>query len=256
MAEESVARPFYTVLVLALVCSALVAGTAVGLRPFQEANRTIDQQKNILRAAGLFNPDEKVADQFQRLIQTRLVDLTTGRFVDQAKESRGNLEEKRALARNEDLAGLFQLERYTPVYLVRQEGRFSQLILPVRGKGLWSTMYAYVAVAADLNTIRGISFYEHGETPGLGGEIENPSWQAGWKGKHIYGAQNTVALKVVKNGKTGGVSEDYRIDGISGATMTGNGVSAMLRFWFGDNGFGPLLQVLQRQGGLNERSKT
>nr|WP_320012259.1 Na(+)-translocating NADH-quinone reductase subunit C [uncultured Desulfobulbus sp.] len=256
MAEESVARPFYTVLVLALVCSALVAGTAVGLRPFQEANRKIDKQKNILRAAGLFNPDEKVVEQFQRLIQTRLVDLTTGRFVDQEQEASENLEEKRTLARDEDPAGLFQLERFTLVYLVRQGGSFSQIILPVRGKGLWSTMYAYVAVDADLNTIRGISFYEHGETPGLGGEIENPSWQAGWKGKHIYGAQNTVALKVVKNGKTGGVSEDHRIDGISGATMTGNGVSAMLRFWFGDNGFGPLLQVLQQQGGLNERSKT
>jgi len=117
-------------------------------------------------------------------------------------------------------------------------------------------MYAYVALDADLNTIRGISFYEHGETPGLGGEIENPNWQAGWKGKRVYDADDAVVLQVVKSGKTDGVSAEHRIDGISGATMTGNGVSAMLQFWFGENGFGPLLQTLQHQGGLNERSKT
>jgi Na+-transporting NADH:ubiquinone oxidoreductase subunit C len=234
----------------------LVAGTAVGLRPFQEANRKVDQQKNILRAAGLFNPEEKVVVQFQRLIQPRLVDLTTGRFVDQTMQDAVKLEEKRTLTRDEDPAGLFQLERYVPVYLVRQENGYGQIILPLRGKGLWSTMYAYVALDADLNTIRGISFYEHGETPGLGGEIENPSWQAGWQGKRVYDADDAVVLQVVKSGKTDGVSAEHRIDGISGATMTGNGVSAMLQFWFGENGFGPLLQTLQHQGGLNERSKT
>ena len=256
MAEESLARPFYTVLVLALVCSALVAGTAVGLRPFQEANRKIDQQKNILRAAGLFNPDKEVADQFNALIEIRLVDLVAGKFIDQQQEAKLSFEEKRTLERNQDPAGLFQVERFSPVYLVHQDGRFQQIILPVRGKGLWSTMYAYVAVDTDLNTIRGISFYEHGETPGLGGEIENPRWQASWQGKEIYGPHHNVALRVVKSGSVDGGEASHRIDGISGATMTGNGVSEMLRFWFGENGFGTFLQWLQQQGGLNERSKT
>ena len=143
------------------------------------------------------------------------------------------------------------MERFAPVYLVKENGRFNQIILPVRGKGLWSTMYAYVALDADLHTIRGISFYEHGETPGLGGEIENRGWQESWQGKQIYGPDGTVALRVVKNASANGGDYSHRIDGISGATMTGNGVTELMRFWFGDHGFGPFLQRLAQQGGLN-----
>lgn len=251
MAEESLARPFYTVLILALVCSALVAGAAVGLGPYQDANRKLDQQKNILRAAGLYRPDTDVREQFKALIRIQLVDLAAGEFVAEERKAALNLEESRVLERDQDWAGLFKVERFTPVYLVERDGRFDQIILPVRGKGLWSTMYAYVALDADLRTIRGISFYEHGETPGLGGEIENPSWRESWQGKQIYGPDDTVALRVVKNGSAETGDPNSRIDGISGATQTGAGVSELMRFWFGDHGYRPFLQRMQRQGGLN-----
>jgi Na+-transporting NADH:ubiquinone oxidoreductase subunit C len=236
---------------LALVCSALVAGAAVGLRPYQEANRRIDQQKNILRAAGLYTPDTNVTNQFKAVMHRRLVDLASGKFIDHQDQASLKLSAKKILEPDQDLAGLYQVERFAPVYLVSKNGRFEQIILPVRGKGVWSTMYAYVALDADLQTIRGISFYEHGETPGLGGEIENRNWQAGWQGKRIYGPDGTVALRVVKSAAADDVAPNHRIDGISGATMTGNGVTELMRFWFGDHGFGPFLQRLRQQGGLN-----
>jgi Na+-transporting NADH:ubiquinone oxidoreductase subunit C len=260
MAEESLARPFYTVLILALACSALVAGAAVGLRPLQEANRQIDEQKNILRAAGLYRGDKDVQEQFLT-IRTRVVNLASGEFVSEDHISPETFDQRRAaldsdlgraLSRDTDLAGLSRVERYSLVYLVEEDDRIDQIILPIRGKGVWSTMYAYVAVDADLNTIRGISFYEHGETPGLGGEIENPRWQEKWQGKKIYGPDQEVALRLVQGTAADTEkAEAHHIDGLSGATNTGNGVSNLLQFWFGDHGFRPFFEQLQRQGGLN-----
>lgn len=261
MAEESPFKPFYSVLVLAFACSLLVAGAAVGLRPLQRANQQLDQKKNILRAAGMLRPDLPVAEQFEG-VQTRLVELATGRFVpqediplqarDQAKAALSD-EWGRPLQEDNDLARLSRVEKYAPVYLVMGDNQaVEQLILPVRGKGLWSTMYAYVALDADLTTIRGISFYAHGETPGLGGEVENDQWQQGWQGKKVYGPENEVQFQVVKgNVEEGNPAAAYQVDGLSGATMTSDGVSDLMRFWFGDHGFKPLLDRLQQEGGLN-----
>lgn len=260
MAEESLARPFYTVLVLALVCSALVAGATVGLRPLQEVNRQLDRKRNILRAAGLYTRDASVHEQF-RAIRPRIVDLASGDFVPEERINPAGFDPKQAafdeilgreLAAQEDLAGLARVERYGLVYLVDKDGRLDQIILPIRGKGVWSTMYAYVALDADLNTIRGISFYEHGETPGLGGEIENRRWQAGWQGKEVYGPKGTVALKVAKGRASDNEREAvHQIDGLSGATLTGKGVSNLLRFWFGEHGYQPFLDKMRKQGGAN-----
>lgn len=260
MAEESLARPFYTVLVLALVCSALVAGATVGLRPLQDVNRQLDRKRNILRAAGIYERDSRVEEQF-RAIRTRVVDLATGEFVPESQINPVTFDQKKAaldqkkgktLRSEDDLAGLSRVERYGVVYLVEKGQRIDQVILPVRGKGVWSTMYAYVALDGDLNTIRGISFYEHGETPGLGGEIENKRWQAGWEGKRIYGPNQTVALRVVKGRASEKPAEAaYQIDGLSGATMTSSGVSNLMRFWFGNHGYQPFLRRMRQQGGLN-----
>lgn len=260
MAEESIFRPFYTVLVLAMACSTLVAGAAVELRSRQEANRLLDQRKNILSCAGLFKPGMDVNAEFSK-IRTRIVDLQKGTFVAPGQLSPEQFNQRRAaqdstlgrpLSSQEDIAGLGRQERYSLVYLVEQGGRIDQIILPVRGKGLWSTLYAYVAVDADLTTVRGISFYEHGETPGLGGEIENPGWQRGWQGKEIYGPQGMVRLSVVKGkATTQGPQALHQIDGLSGATMTGNGVTRLLEFWFGDHGFKPFFDTIKAQGGLN-----
>jgi Na+-transporting NADH:ubiquinone oxidoreductase subunit C len=257
MAEESVAKSYYSVLILAFVCSALVAGTAVGLRPLQEANRLLDQKKNILYAAGLYEDGKNVEELFAP-IETRIVELTTGRYVPQGQIDPNTYNQTKAalsaseghlLKSKDDLAGLHRIERYSLVYLVNKDGQLSQIILPVRGKGLWSTMYAYVAIDSDLTTIRGVSFYEHGETPGLGGEIENRNWQDGWQGKKLYTTDGTMDLRVMK-GKAdeSGDQAPYQIDGLSGATLTASGVGNLLEFWFGDHGFKPYFTQLKKKG--------
>lgn len=255
MVDITAAKPFYSVLILAFACSALVAGAAVGLRPIQEANRQLDRQKNILYAAGLYQKNTPVEEMFAS-IETKVVELATGKFVDDKTINPASYNQRKAaftsdlgtaIDKDADTAGIGRQEKYSLVYLVKKDGRLSQVVLPVRGKGLWSTMYAYVAIDSDLNTIRGVSFYEHGETPGLGGEVENRSWQERWQGKQLY-KDDTVALEVIKGSPDNANPEAaYQIDGLSGATLTSRGVSGLLDFWFGDHGFKPFLEQLQAQ---------
>jgi Na+-transporting NADH:ubiquinone oxidoreductase subunit C len=260
MADESLARPFYTVLVLAFVCSALVAGAAVGLRPKQEENRDLDRKKHILQVAGLYDRTGNIGDMFAA-IDTRVVELTSGDYVPEETVAPHTYQQLKAalsddggrtLAATEDRARIRRLEKYSLVYLVKDGDRVDQYILPVRGKGLWSTMYAYVAVDGDLSTIRGVTFYEHGETPGLGGEIENPAWQSAWRGKHIYDQTGEVGLSFAK-GKSVALEAEkkFEIDGLSGATITVKGVENLMEFWFGEHGFKPFFErrrAEQRQG--------
>ncbi len=257
MADESAAKPFYSVLVLAFFCSLMVAGAAVGLRPLQQKNIALDQKKNILLAAGLYDNSKSVEELFGT-IETRIVELDTGKFVsektippDQYNQLKAAMSSDmgRPLTKEEDEAGIRRLEKYSLVYLARQNEQISTIILPIRGKGLWSTLYGYLAIDGDLTTISGISFYQHGETPGLGGEIENPRWQAGWKGKKVYNQSNDIAIWVGK-GK-GQLEEIHQIDGISGATLTINGVNDIMSFWFGENGFLAFIEQLKIDGGVN-----
>jgi Na+-transporting NADH:ubiquinone oxidoreductase subunit C len=260
MAEENAAKPFYSVLVLAFVCSALVAGAAVGLRPQQEANRVFDRKKNILYAAGLYEKGKTIEQMFAP-IETKVVELATGNFVPEEtinpetyKQLKASLSDDtgRKLTDKEDIARLRRLEKYSLVYLVKEGDKIKQIILPVRGKGLWSTMYAYVALDGDLKTISGVSFYEHGETPGLGGEIENRRWQEGWQGKEVYDDSGKVDLKFVK-GKASTIepAKSHQIDGLSGATLTTKGVDNLMEFWFGDHGFKPFLAQLKHKDNAN-----
>ena len=261
MAEEHhPLKPFYSVLVLAFGCSVLVAAAAVGLRPLQEANRTLDQKKNILSAAGIYQPDRSIVDQFN-VVETRLVNLKDGSFIPPETQDPDTYNQRstamsdetgQSLNSEDDIAGIRRLENYVPVYLVRDNGKIAQVVLPVRGKGLWSTMYAYVAVESDLSTIRGISFYEHGETPGLGGEVENPRWQSRWREKKLFGSEGEYLLSVVKNSSQSPPDQrPYLVDGISGATITSQGVDKLMKFWFGDHGYQPFFERIRNEGGFN-----
>ena len=235
-----------------------MASAAVGLRPLQEANRAVDRKRHILYAAGLYDESRSIDELFAP-IETRVVDLATGRFVPEdtiRPESYQQLkaalsdDNGRPLSSDEDIARLRRLEKYSLVYLVKHGEEIRQVVLPVRGKGLWSTMYAYVAVDSDLTTIRGISFYEHGETPGLGGEIENTAWQDGWRGKKIYTDNGSVGINVAKT-KAPAEDAGYHIDGLSGATLTTIGVDNLMEFWFGAQGFKPFFTQLKKKDGNN-----
>lgn len=253
MAKDSPLRPFQTVLTLAFVCSLLVAGAAVGLRPKQEANKQLDRKINILRAAGLYTADQPVDLLFQA-IEPKIISLATGEIISDTQINPQTFDQRQAaadpksgqtLAKEQDQAGIRHLEKHSLIYLVKKDNAVDQIILPIRGKGLWSTMYGYVSLNRDFTAIRGITFYEHGETPGLGGEIENQDWQAGWHGKTIFDAAGQLALKVVKGKNSDNPS---MIDGVSGATLTMNGVNNLLSFWFGEHGFKPFIDRYKNGG--------
>jgi Na+-transporting NADH:ubiquinone oxidoreductase subunit C len=233
-------------LVLCIVCSLVVSAAAVGLRPLQDANRTLDRQRNILLAAGLYTPKRKVADLFGQ-VESRWVDLTSGRFVE--TPDRDAQEELISIPKSHDLAGIKTRPRYVEVYVVPGDGELQTIILPIEGLGLYSTLHGFVALAGDGNTVQGIRFYDHGETPGLGGEVDNPRWLNLWPGKRIYDSGGEPRLRLVK----GGVDPDsddaaYAVDALTGATLTSRGVSRMLQYWFGADGFGPFLTSLRKGG--------
>lgn len=254
MANQQTAK--YTIVVTLIMCivaSILVAGSAVLLKPYQIANKTQDFRKNVLSIAGIYNPDQSVDEQFQK-IDVRLVDLETGQFSDAisdldkfdqvASAKKTELSDK--LTPAEDIAKIVRREKYAKVFLVNDADGIAKVILPVRGYGLWSTMAGFIALDRDLNTVLGFGFYDQKETPGLGGEVDNPNWKAQWVGKKVYSENGEVRIDVLK----GHVDEntpnaEYKVDGLSGATLTSNGVENLLHFWMGENGYKPFIDNLK-----------
>jgi len=243
-ADDGVGRTLVVALVLCVVCSLVVSTAAVGLHPLQEANRALDRQRNVLLAAGLYSRDRSVAELFNR-VETRWVDLSSGRFV--APPDRDARAEQISIPRARDIAGIKTRPRYMQVYVVREDGALRSIILPVWGLGLYSTLHGYVALAGDANTVQGIRFYEHGETPGLGGEVDNPRWLDLWPGKRIYANGGEPRLRLVKGGVDPNADDAaYAVDALTGATLTSRGISRMLQYWFGDDGYGPFLAGLRK----------
>ncbi len=242
--NESIRKTVTVAMVLCLVCSVIVSASAVILRPEQAVNERANMQMNILQAAGLFDPQQSIPDQFQ-IVTTRLVNLDTGEFVngmdvdryDQRKASK-DPSMNRVLSTDKDIASIKRQAKIAKVYLVENGGQIDKIILPIHGYGLWSTLYGFMALEGDGNTIAGLGFYEHAETPGLGGEVDNPSWKKQWAGKRVY-KDGRVALRLVKGGADR--KDAYGIDALSGATITSRGVDNLVKFWLSDTGFKPFL---------------
>ncbi|WP_028239570.1 Na(+)-translocating NADH-quinone reductase subunit C [Stutzerimonas azotifigens] len=254
--KESTVRTLTVALLVCLVCSVFVAGAAVALRPTQVENRQLDKQRSILAIAGLGQPGmsaNQVKALYGERIVARLVDLETGKFTDEfdpqtfdplvaAKDPA--LSE--ALPGSEDIASIKRRERYSTVYMVENDGKLDTLILPIRGYGLWSTLYGFMAVKGDLNTVVGLGFYQHGETPGLGGEVDNPKWRGQWPGKTLYDENGKLSVQIVKGGvDPQSPRAEHQVDALAGATLTSNGVNNLLHFWLGENGFGPFIANLR-----------
>jgi Na+-transporting NADH:ubiquinone oxidoreductase subunit C len=136
------------------------------------------------------------------------------------------------------------------VFLIKQPGsdKIQQVVLPVYGKGLWGTLYGYLALKSDLETIQGITFYSHKETPGLGGEVDNPLWKAQWDGRKLFDENGKPASLVFKG--TAPSDDPYAVDGLSGATITSRGVTNLIRYWASDEGYGPFLKKLAVELGV------
>jgi Na+-transporting NADH:ubiquinone oxidoreductase subunit C len=244
----------YTVLfatVICVVCGVMVSSAAVSLKEKQDFNFALDKQKKVLEAAGIAAPGqdltpEDVTQAFEN-IESRVIELETGQpdsSIDaatfNARKAKADPDSSSSAPPNN--AGLTRVSHHAEIYLVRGDGgEIEMLVLPIEGVGLWGLMYGFLAIDSDLQTVRGLTYYEHKETPGLGGEVDNPRWKSLWPGRKVF-REGEVALAVIK-GPAGPPEENpYAVDGLSGATFTARGVTNMLSFWLGDNGFAPFLE--------------
>ncbi len=254
MHKESPIRVLGVATLVCVACSIVVASASVGLRPLQQANKLRDKQRYILQTAGLYDPASEAdpATLFQQ-IEGRVVDLETGQFVEGLSpddlEKKGTGNQATPIPAESDIAGLGQKPTLRPVYLVHEADRLERLILPVEGKGLWSTMHGFVALGPDLTTIKTFCIYDHAETPGLGGEVSSPKWLALWDDKRAVDAEGQPLIQVIKGAvDPNSPDADHQVDGISGATLTGRGVGNLVQFWLGEQGYGPLLTNLRKGG--------
>ena len=250
--KDSISNTLIVAVTLSLVCSLLVASTAIILQPIQQRNEALYRQQIILDVAGLYAPGDDIDSRFQN-IETRMVDIANGDYTDSvsadgfdAVDAAKTAEFGLTIPDELDLANIHQRARFAPVYLVRDGAAISQIILPVYGSGLWSTMYGFLSLGPDGSTVRGLRFYEHAETPGLGDQIDKPEWREQWIGKKVFDGGVQPRIEVVRGFVTAGSNNaDYEIDGISGATLTGRGVTNLVRYWTGPHGFGPFLAKIR-----------
>ena len=250
-------KTIFMALAVCLSCSIVVASAAVGLRPLQVANAEADRIRNIVEVAGVQRPGQTFQEAFQS-IESVLVRLTDGQPNDALDVNSFDVQRavrdpqlSRQLTRAEDPANIGRLPTYMPVYKVRgDDGEIETLILPVHGAGLWSTLWGFLALEGDLRTIQGLKFYQHAETPGLGGEVDNPNWRSIWNGKIAFDDAGRPVIEVIKGSVEATTpNAEHRIDGLAGATLTARGVENLVNFWLGDSGYGPLLARLRAERG-------
>ncbi len=270
MPADSIKKTIVVALGICFVCSVLVSMSAVILKPLQERNKRLEKIKNILIAGDLLKQGEDVEDIFKQSVSSRVVELASGKFLDEAgvsdvakaekdgllspenydiKKITGNPQLGEAIPGEKDAAAIKRKPKYILVYLVKEKDEVQKIILPMFGKGLWSTMYGFMALDRDLKTIEGFTFYEHGETPGLGGEVDNPKWKALWKGKMAFDESGELKIEVIKGRvDTSRAEAKYKVDGLSGSTLTTRGVNNLVRFWLGEEGYGPFLEKIREDG--------
>jgi Na+-transporting NADH:ubiquinone oxidoreductase subunit C len=256
--------PRYTVMfatVVCVVCALLVSVAAVSLQPRQKANARLYMEKNVLVAAGIVEPGQGLTVQqldrfFEERIRVRLVEFETGDLVPEDRMDARQYDQRRA--RNDvqasrvappNNAGIGRIPNYGVVYFVMKGNEVEQLIVAVEGLGMWGTIYGFLSLAPDGNTVRGLTYYEHKETPGLGGEISSPAWLDLWKGRKGYNEQWEPRIAVIKGQAGPPESDPLRVDGLSGATITGNAVTRLIQFWLSDKGYGKFLEKF-REGAM------
>lgn len=265
--KESITRTLIVALVVCLFCALFVSIAAISLRAKQKANASLEKEYNILVSAGLIDasiPDaKKQVPEKMELIKPLLVDLDTGEILldNEAKQFGIDIDtyDQRAaekdpqfssrLSSEEDIAKIKTREKFAKIYVMENanDGSIEKLILPIRGYGLWSTLRGFLALDSDLDTIAGLGFFEHAETPGLGGEVDNPKWKAQWIGKKIHDANGKIAIQLSKNVDPSSPSFVNTVDALSGASLTSRGVNNLLHFWLTEKGFGALLTNLSQK---------
>lgn len=259
MASDSIKKTIGVALGVCLVCSVLVSTAAVYLKPRQDDNQRIEKIKNILQAGDLLEEGKGVEEIYHERIKPVIVELESGRLLKESeytpilnpesfdiKTVVKYTDLRRNIPSDKDIGKIKIQPKYIVVYNIVENDSVTGYILPVYGQGLWSTMYGFIALTKDLKEARGFTFYEHGETPGLGGEVDNPNWKKQWVGKKIFGDNWDIKIQVLKGLVDPSKPEAvHQIDGLSGSTLTTRGIDNLIKFWLGDEGYGPYFKKLR-----------
>lgn len=272
MGNDSLEKTIAIALSLCFICAILVSFSAVALKPLQVYNKDLDMKKNILDVAGLLEEGMDIDNAFADKIEAKLVDLETGDYVenvdanayDQRKAAKDPAQSV-AIPKDKDVAHIRVKAKLAKVFLVKEGGALKSVILPVSGYGLWSTLYGFLSLDPDGQTVQSINFYDQAETPGLGGEVVNPNWRALWKGKKVYAMTDQPsmekgqiteadvgepALSLIKGTvDTGKPGSEYQVDGLAGATLTSTGVTNLVRYWMSVEGFSKYLSKVRANQG-------
>ncbi|MFZ2725593.1 MAG: Na(+)-translocating NADH-quinone reductase subunit C [Methylococcaceae bacterium] len=264
LSNDSLEKTIAIAVALCLVCAVLVSMAAVALKPIQVSNKELDMKKNILDVAGLLQDGADISATFDDRIESKLVDLETGDYVDgidansyDQRKAAKDPAQSIAIPKEKDTAHIRVKAKLAKVFLVKEAGVVKSIILPINGYGLWSTLYGFLSLDADGQTIQSINFYDQAETPGLGGEVVNPNWRALWKGKKVYAEKDQASLEkglieeadvgepaialikgTVDTSKAG---SEYQVDGLAGASLTSTGVTNLVRYWTSKEGFASYL---------------
>jgi Na+-transporting NADH:ubiquinone oxidoreductase subunit C len=260
LGNDSLEKTFAIAISLCLVCAVFVSFAAVALKPLQVSNKELDMKQNILDVAGLLQADTNIEQAFAEKIEAKLVDLETGDYVDgdanayDQRKAAKDPAQSVLIPKEKDTAHIRFKAKLAKVYLVKEGGATKSIILPINGYGLWSTLYGFLSVEADGQTVQSINFYDQAETPGLGGEVVNPNWRALWKGKKIYAEGNTSEplLGLIKGSvDSSKAGSQYQVDGLAGATLTSAGVTNLIKYWTSSEGFAPYLAKVRTVKGAN-----
>ncbi len=265
--KETFGKTVGFVLAVCVVCALLVSFSAVQLKPLQKANKALDQQTKILEASDLLSQTDGSSKSIKALYNEKvfgsIIELKTGETLCSVKENKAedacfakilNFDERRnsrdkTLSRKpeNDIAGINRQSKTAVVYFVKNDtGVVDTIVLPIVGSGLWDLMFGYIGLQADLNTVKNVIYSDHKETPGLGAEVLNPKWKALWPGKKIYNDAGEVKAILVKGGAK--ANDVHGVDALSGATLTSNGVTNTLQFWFGKEGYAPFIAKYRAEG--------
>jgi Na+-transporting NADH:ubiquinone oxidoreductase subunit C len=264
LGNDSLEKTIAIAVALCLVCAVLVSFSAVALKPLQINNKEVDMKKNILDVAGLLEEGANIDAVFKDKIEAKIVNLETGDYVEDMNPA--EYDQRKAakdpamsvvIPKEKDIAHIRVKAKYAKVFLVKNAGAIQSIILPINGYGLWSTLYGFLSLDPDGQTVQSINFYDQAETPGLGGEVVNPNWRALWKGKKVYaeteqaslekgaieGAEiGEPALSLIKGTvDTSKPGSQYQVDGLAGASLTSAGVTNLVRYWMSKEGFAPYL---------------
>jgi Na+-transporting NADH:ubiquinone oxidoreductase subunit C len=205
---------------ITVFCGGLLAFASTSLKEKQDANIALEQKKNILSSVLTLTESDDIVDIYTKKVKGFVID-----FDGNVKEG---IKPEQVIVAAEYKKP--PKERLLPVYEFRDEsGKVEFAVMPVYGYGLWNNIWGYVAVKSDFNTVQGVKFQHAGETPGLGARIESEEVQQRFKGKQIFENGTLTSVFIQKGEGKDYSNEVHKVDGMSGATLTGKGVNNMLK---------------------------